>query len=56
MGKVVIESRPMMYPMPVVLVGADVGDRPNFMPVAWCGIGSISDRHRVFCILDQTDC
>ena len=38
MGKVVIESRPMMYPMPVVLVGADVGDRPNFMPVAWCGI------------------
>jgi flavin reductase (DIM6/NTAB) family NADH-FMN oxidoreductase RutF len=38
MGKVVIDSKPLMYPMPVVLVGANVGDRPNFMPVAWCGI------------------
>ena len=38
MGKVVIDSKPLMYPMPVVMVGANVGDKPNFMPVAWCGV------------------
>jgi len=24
-----------IYPMPMTLVGADLGDAPNFMPVAW---------------------
>lgn len=24
-----------IYPMPITLIGADLADRPNFMPVAW---------------------
>jgi flavin reductase (DIM6/NTAB) family NADH-FMN oxidoreductase RutF len=28
-----------LYPEPVVLIGADVDDKPNFMTVAWIGIG-----------------
>jgi len=27
-----------MYPMPAILVGANVDDKPNFMTVAWCGV------------------
>jgi len=38
MGKVTIDPQPLMYPMPVVLVGTIVKDKPNFMPVAWCSI------------------
>jgi flavin reductase (DIM6/NTAB) family NADH-FMN oxidoreductase RutF len=42
-----------LYPMPMVLVGADLPERPNFMPVAWvnrvqynpprlvCGMGKV---------------
>jgi flavin reductase (DIM6/NTAB) family NADH-FMN oxidoreductase RutF len=30
-----IGQQVFLYPMPVVIVGADIGDRPNFMPVAW---------------------
>lgn len=28
----------MIYPMPALLVGANVDDKPNFMACAWCGI------------------
>lgn len=30
----------LLYPMPAVLVGAKVKDRPNFMTAAWCGIAA----------------
>ena len=35
MPKVGFNLRMTAYPMPVVLVGAEVGGRPNFMAVAW---------------------
>ncbi len=38
MGKVLMGSRPLLYPTPTVLVGANVDGKPNFMAVAWCGI------------------
>ena len=28
----------LLYPMPAVLVGATINDKPNFMTAAWCGI------------------
>lgn len=34
-GKVNIGTNAFPYPMPMVLVGAVVEGRPNFMPVAW---------------------
>ncbi len=30
----------LLYPMPAVLVGAMVNERPNFMTAAWCGIAA----------------
>ena len=30
----------LLYPMPAVLVGANVGDKPNFMTASWCGIAA----------------
>ena len=38
MKKVAIGARTILYPLPTVLVGANVNDRANFMAVAWCGI------------------
>lgn len=38
MGKILMGARTLLYPMPVVLVGACVDGKPNFMAVAWCGI------------------
>jgi flavin reductase (DIM6/NTAB) family NADH-FMN oxidoreductase RutF len=35
MVKTSFNLRTTAYPMPVVLVGAKVGGKPNFMPVAW---------------------
>jgi flavin reductase (DIM6/NTAB) family NADH-FMN oxidoreductase RutF len=35
MEKVKIGPHGFLYPMPMVIVGADVGGKPNFMPVAW---------------------
>jgi flavin reductase (DIM6/NTAB) family NADH-FMN oxidoreductase RutF len=35
MDKVKIDSNAFVYPMPMVIVGALVGDKPNFMAVAW---------------------
>jgi hypothetical protein len=34
MGKVKIYTNACLYPMPMTLVGATVGDRPNFLAVA----------------------
>ena len=35
MAKVKLEAGSFTYPMPVTLVGATVGGKPNFMAVAW---------------------
>jgi flavin reductase (DIM6/NTAB) family NADH-FMN oxidoreductase RutF len=35
MDKVKIDSNAFVYPMPMVIVGALVGGKPNFMAVAW---------------------
>ena len=38
MGKVALGPQTLVYPMPAMLVGADVGGKPNFMAVGWGGI------------------
>lgn len=40
MGKILMGPQTLLYPIPVVLVGANVDDKPNFMAVAWCGIAN----------------
>ena len=32
--------RTLLFPMPAVLVGAQVNGKPNFMTAAWCGIAA----------------
>jgi flavin reductase (DIM6/NTAB) family NADH-FMN oxidoreductase RutF len=38
MAKTLLGPQAFIYPMPVLLAGANVDGKPNFMPVAWCGI------------------
>jgi flavin reductase (DIM6/NTAB) family NADH-FMN oxidoreductase RutF len=38
MAKVAIGAHPFLYPLPAVLVGANVDGKPNFSTYAWCGI------------------
>ena len=38
MKKVKLGPQTLLYPMPAVLVGAQVKGKPNFMTAAWCGI------------------
>jgi len=38
MDKVTLGPKPLLYPMPTVLVGANVGGKPNYMTAAWCGM------------------
>jgi flavin reductase (DIM6/NTAB) family NADH-FMN oxidoreductase RutF len=38
MSKVAIGPRTRLYPVPAVLVGANVDGKPNFSTYAWCGI------------------
>jgi flavin reductase (DIM6/NTAB) family NADH-FMN oxidoreductase RutF len=38
MKKINLGSKPILYPMPVVLVGAHVDNKPAFMTAAYCGI------------------
>ena len=40
MGKTLIGPRTLIYPMPVLIIGANVDDKPNFMAAAWCGIAN----------------
>lgn len=42
MPKIQIEPGPFIVPMPVVLVGANVEGRPNFMTAAFVGIVNVS--------------
>jgi flavin reductase (DIM6/NTAB) family NADH-FMN oxidoreductase RutF len=38
MAKKLFGPQTLVYPMPALLVGANVDSRPNFMTVAWAGI------------------
>jgi flavin reductase (DIM6/NTAB) family NADH-FMN oxidoreductase RutF len=38
MEKISLGAKPFMTPMPAVLVGANVGGKPNYMAVAWTGV------------------
>ena len=38
MNKVLMGPTILIYPMPVLLIGANVNGRPNFMTAAWSGI------------------
>jgi flavin reductase (DIM6/NTAB) family NADH-FMN oxidoreductase RutF len=40
MAKITMGPRPLLCPMPAVLVGATVDGQPNFITVAWCGIAN----------------
>lgn len=53
MGKILMGPQALLYPMPALLVGANVDGKPNFMAVAWGGIAngeppmlSIAIRHQ----------
>ena len=52
MSKVTMGPTTLIYPMPALLIGADVDGKPNFLTVAWAGIAdgeppmiSIAIRH-----------
>ena len=38
MGKTRIGPTTLIYPMPTLLVGAEVDGKPNFLAIAWAGI------------------
>jgi len=40
MKKVRLGADTLLYPMPAVLVGTMVEEKPNFMTAAWCGIAA----------------
>lgn len=40
MAKGSMGPQTLIYPTPVLLVGATVDDKPNFMTVAWSGIAA----------------
>jgi len=40
MGKIVMGPQTLIYPMPSLLVGVNIDDKPNFMTVAWGGIAN----------------
>ena len=40
MDKIKLGPQTLLYPMPAILVGAKVNEKPNFMTAAWCGIAA----------------
>lgn len=38
MEKIAIGAKTFLYPMPVILVGANIGGKANYLTVAYCGI------------------
>ncbi len=40
MGKISLGPQALIYPMPALLIGANVDGKPNFMTAAWCGIAN----------------
>ena len=51
MKKQAIGARTFLYPMPVVLVGAKVRGKPNYLTVAYCGIVNHSPPMISVCLL-----
>ncbi len=58
MTKILMGPQTLIYPMPALLVGANVNDKPNFMAVAWGGIAnseppmiSVALRHHRYTLL-----
>lgn len=40
MPKVKLGPMPLVYPMPALLIGANIDGTPDFMAAAWCGISN----------------
>ncbi len=40
MKKIALGPQTLIYPMPAFLIGANVGEKPNFMTAAWSGIAA----------------
>ncbi len=40
MKKIALGPQTLIYPMPAFLIGATVGEKPNFMTAAWSGIAA----------------
>ena len=40
MSKVPLGPQSMVYPMPVLLIGVNIDDKPDFMAAAWGGIAN----------------
>ncbi len=40
MEKVRLGPRTLLYPLPAVLVGVKVDEKPNYMTASWCGIAA----------------
>ena len=40
MGKTLMGPQTLMYPLPAVLVGTNIDNKPNFMTAAWCGVAN----------------
>lgn len=40
MGKALMGAKALIYPLPALLIGANVDDKPNFMTVGWGGIAN----------------
>ncbi len=38
MAKITINSHPLLYPLPAVMIGANVAGQPNFITVGWAGV------------------
>lgn len=38
MDKIRLGAKNFLYPMPVVIVGADIDNKPNYITIAYCGI------------------
>jgi len=58
MSKTAIGPQPLIYPLPVLLIGANVNDKPTFTTVSYCGIASsdppmiaVSLRHQRYTLI-----
>ncbi len=40
MKKIALGPQALIYPMPAFLIGANIGEKPNFMTAAWSGIAA----------------
>ena len=58
MNKILMGPQTLIYPMPALLIGANVDGKPNFMTVAWSGIAngtppmiSVAIRHQRYTLI-----